>query len=117
MACVTRSQDVAEKVPEFYARLYEIRWGLLVKPCKANENWLREFYANIPTEDMDKEKKKRRSWDKLFICMWKGVKRILKALSPSSKMPPVSKEDAPQYSFLNGFEDEDSGDGGDEASS
>ncbi|MCD7466796.1 hypothetical protein HAX54_003821 [Datura stramonium] len=46
-----------------------------------------------------------------------GVKRILKTLALGSKMIQVSKEDVSQYSFLSGFEDEDSSDGSNEASS
>ncbi|MCD7466266.1 hypothetical protein HAX54_002824 [Datura stramonium] len=43
-------QDVEEKALEFYALLHEIGRGILVEdPGKANEAWVREFYANIPT--------------------------------------------------------------------
>ncbi|MCD7455253.1 hypothetical protein HAX54_027512, partial [Datura stramonium] len=68
-------------------------------------------------EDLEKAKKKRPSPDKLFICMRKGVKKILNTLALSSKIPQVSKEDAPQYSFLSRFEDEDLDNGSDEISS
>ncbi|MCD9642486.1 hypothetical protein HAX54_029324, partial [Datura stramonium] len=43
-------QDVMNKALEFYVRLQEIEWGPMVKdPCKVNEAWVREFYANLPT--------------------------------------------------------------------
>ncbi|MCD7465798.1 hypothetical protein HAX54_001966 [Datura stramonium] len=36
---------------------------------------------------MEREKRKRLSQDKLFALIWKGIKKIMKTLSPGSKMP------------------------------
>lgn len=38
-------------------------------------------------EDLEKEKKKRRSWDKLLVCLWKRVKVILKHISLAPALP------------------------------
>ncbi|MCD9645212.1 hypothetical protein HAX54_033979 [Datura stramonium] len=35
--------------------------------------------------------------------MWKGVKAILKHLSPCTKTPQVTRVDIPEFSFLSGF--------------
>ncbi|MCD9640905.1 hypothetical protein HAX54_026640 [Datura stramonium] len=32
--------------------------------------------------------------------MWKRIKKILKTLSPGSKLPQVTREDIPEFSFL-----------------
>ncbi|MCD9561146.1 hypothetical protein HAX54_020120 [Datura stramonium] len=55
--------------------------------------------------DLEKEKKKRRSRDKLIVCMWKGIKKILKALASSARTPQATRHDLPEFSFLNGFEE------------
>ncbi|MCD7461247.1 hypothetical protein HAX54_045731, partial [Datura stramonium] len=49
----------------------------------------------------------------------KGIKKILKTVSPGSKMPQVSREGIQQFFFLSGFEDkevDEFSDGSDEAS-
>ncbi|MCD7463452.1 hypothetical protein HAX54_050613, partial [Datura stramonium] len=43
-------QDIEEKGLEFYSHLQELGCGPLVKdPCKVNKDWVRDFYANLPT--------------------------------------------------------------------
>lgn len=70
-------------------------------------------------EDLEKEKKKRHSRDKLLVRVWKGVKAILKHLSPSSHTPKVSMRALSEFSFRSEFEKRaagDAGSGSDEAS-
>ncbi|MCD7470750.1 hypothetical protein HAX54_010854 [Datura stramonium] len=71
-------------------------------------------------EDLEKEKKKRRSRDRLLVRVWKGVKAVLKHLSRSTKTPQATRMDIPKFSFLNGLEEgatSDSSGDSDEASS
>ncbi|MCE0480637.1 hypothetical protein HAX54_037663, partial [Datura stramonium] len=67
-----------------------------------------DFYADGGGDGRHERKKKWRSWDKLFVRMWKRLKQILKTLSPRSKMPNVSKKVSQQFSFLREFEDKES---------
>lgn len=45
-------------------------------------------------EDLEAEKKKRRSRDKLLVRMWKGMKTLLKALAPKKKVLQLKASDA-----------------------
>ncbi|MCE3051371.1 hypothetical protein HAX54_049625 [Datura stramonium] len=56
-------------------------------------------------EDLEKQKKKRHSFDKLLVHVWKGVKVILKHLSPGIRTPQATRRDLPEFSFLSGFEE------------
>ncbi|MCD9559126.1 hypothetical protein HAX54_016860 [Datura stramonium] len=44
-------------------------------------------------EDLERERRRQRSRDKLLVRMWKGIKKILKTLSPSSRTPQATKQD------------------------
>ncbi|MCD7453799.1 hypothetical protein HAX54_022190, partial [Datura stramonium] len=69
---------------------------------------------------LEREKRKGKSRDKLFVRMWKGIKKILKTLSPRSRMSQVASKDLLEFSFFSKFKDELVGDltgGSDEASS
>lgn len=54
-------------------------------------------------DDLEKEKKKRHSQDKLLVRVWKGVKSILKYLTPGTSTPRVTRRDLLEFSFLTGF--------------
>ncbi|MCD9644081.1 hypothetical protein HAX54_032059, partial [Datura stramonium] len=56
-------------------------------------------------DDLEKEKKKRRFRDRLLVLVSKGVKAILKHLSPGTRTPQVTRVDIPEFSFLIGFKD------------
>ena len=46
-------EKVPESLPNFYARLGTSGWICFApEPCKANEQWVREFYVNIMVTDM-----------------------------------------------------------------
>ncbi|MCD7465216.1 hypothetical protein HAX54_000805, partial [Datura stramonium] len=60
--------------------------------------------------DLERERRKRRYRDKLFIRMWKGIKNILKNLSLRSRKPQLSRVDLPDFSFLSQFGDKVAGD-------
>ncbi|MCE3051322.1 hypothetical protein HAX54_049444 [Datura stramonium] len=78
-------QDMVEKALEFFPRL--------------------QAHVEL-REELDRDKRKRRAQDKLFIRMWNGIKKVLNALSSVSKMPQVGREDISEFCFLGEFEDE-----------
>ncbi|MCE0481006.1 hypothetical protein HAX54_038361 [Datura stramonium] len=61
-------------------------------------------------EELEKEKKKRRYRDNLLVWIWKGVKSILKHLTPDTSTFQATRWDLPMFFFLSGFEEGEDGD-------
>ncbi|MCD9637660.1 hypothetical protein HAX54_021064, partial [Datura stramonium] len=59
---------------------------------------LAQAYVELQ-EDLEKEKKKRRSRDKLLVHKWKGVKEILKHLFRGTRTPQATKRDLLEFSL------------------